>query len=89
MPATHATQVVALAAEPVLVIEPAAHCEQYDWPPFDWYWPALQSLHAAMFEAVEYFPAPHSVQVVAPAPEPVLVIDPGWQLSQYDWPATL
>ena len=36
----------------------------------------------ATFEAVEYFPAVHAVQVVAPVLAPVSVIDPAKQLVQ-------
>ena len=54
LPATHATQVVALAAEPVLVIEPAAHSEQYDWPPFAWYLPGSHAVQLASFFVAEY-----------------------------------
>ena len=63
MPATHATQVVALAAEPVLVIEPAAHCEQYDWPPFDWYLPGSHASHLAALGVDEVCPAGQAMQV--------------------------
>jgi len=33
-------------------------------------------VHADTFDAVEYFPLPHGVQVVAPVDLPVFVIDP-------------
>ena len=57
LPAAHASHFVAPADRPVLVIEPAAHPEQYDLPPSDWYCPAPQSMHDAMFDAVAYLPA--------------------------------
>ena len=44
--------------------------------------PALQSMQAATFEAVEYLPAAHAVQVDAPGLVPVLVIDPAAQSEQ-------
>ena len=39
--------------------------------------PAAQTMHGAMLESLEYSPAAHAVQVVAPAAEPVSVIEPG------------
>ena len=39
----------------------------------------MQSVHDATFEAVEYFPPTHAVQVVAPALVPVSVMDPASQ----------
>ena len=45
--------------------------------------PAVQSVHAATFDAVVYVPASHAVHVVAPALVPVSVIEPAWQLAQY------
>ena len=38
----------------------------------------------ATFEAVEYFPAVHAVQVVAPVFTPVSVMDPALQSAQDD-----
>jgi hypothetical protein len=38
--------------------------------------PAAHTTHAATFDTVEYSPAAHAVQVVAPAAEPVSVIEP-------------
>jgi len=43
-------------------------------------------LQDATLDAVENVPGVHAVQVVAPVPVPVLVIDPAAQLSQYDLP---
>ena len=48
--------------------------------------PAPQSTQDAMFDAVEYLPATHAVQFVAPAAEPVSVIDPAAHSEQYDLP---
>ena len=39
-------------------------------------------MHAATLDAVEYFPGLHGVQVVAPVPVPVSVIDPALQNMQ-------
>jgi hypothetical protein len=39
-------------------------------------------MHPAMFEFAEYAPVAHAVQVVAPAAEPVPVIEPAWQSAQ-------
>ena len=50
------------------------------------YLPAPQSLHAATFDAVEYLPAAHAVHVVAPAEEPVSVMEPAWHGAQNDLP---
>jgi len=44
--------------------------------------PAIQSVQAATFEAVEYFPAVHAVHVVAPVFTPVSVMDPAIQSVQ-------
>jgi hypothetical protein len=46
------------------------------------YLPAVQIKQVATLEAVEYFPGVHGVQVVAPVPVPVSVIDPALQLVQ-------
>ena len=46
------------------------------------YLPAAQIKQVATLEAVEYFPGMHGVQVVAPVPVPVSVIDPALQLVQ-------
>ena len=39
-------------------------------------------MQAATFEAVEYFPAVHAVQVVAPELVPESVMDPAAQFEQ-------
>ena len=47
-------------------------------PLVEMYWPVVQSTQGvqdATFEAVEYFPDVHAVQVVAPVLAPVSVID--------------
>ena len=46
------------------------------------YCPAAQAAQKSMFDAVENVPAAHFVQVVAPAKEPVFVIDPGVHVMQ-------
>ena len=33
-------------------------------------------MHAPTFDAVEYWPTAHAVQVLAPTPAPVFVIEP-------------
>ena len=38
----------------------------------------------ATFDAVEYLPPVHAVQVVSPVPVPVLVMDPAAQVEQSD-----
>ena len=50
------------------------------------YVPGPQSIHDATVDAVEYLPAAHGVQLVAPAATPVSVIEPAAQVEQYDWP---
>ena len=40
---------------------------------------ALHEVHEATFDSVEYLPAAHWLHVVAPAAEPVFVIDPAPQ----------
>ena len=48
-------------------------------PLAEMYWPVVQLIQGvqdATFEAVEYFPDMHAVQVVAPMLAPVFVIDP-------------
>jgi hypothetical protein len=46
------------------------------------YEPATQLGHAATFDAVEYFPAAHTVQLLAPVPVPVFVWEPALQAMQ-------
>ena len=38
--------------------------------------PATQTMQDATLESLEYSPAAHAVQLVAPVAEPVLVIEP-------------
>ena len=47
-----------------------------DEPSLAAYFPATQLVHEAMFEAVEYLPAAHIVQLLAPSLAPVFVIEP-------------
>ena len=59
LPPGHAVHVVAPVPAPVLVMDPAAQVEQSDcWVLSFWLWyvPALQSVHVATFDAVEYLP---------------------------------
>ena len=68
--------------EPVFVIEPAIHSTQslaLFEPGVAAYLPASHSVHAATFDAVEYFPTAHCVHVVAPVPVPASVIEPAAQ----------
>jgi hypothetical protein len=46
----------------------------------------VQLEHAVTFDAVEYFPAAHAVQVLAPVPIPVFVREPAMQAMQLAWP---
>ena len=41
------------------------------------------AVYVAWVGAVEYLPAPHAVQAVAPADAPVSVIEPAVQVVQY------
>ena len=36
-------------------------------------------MQALTFDVVEYLPVAHAVQLVAPAADPVFVIEPAWQ----------
>ena len=55
---------------------PASHSAQLVRPADGWYWPDEQSVHLLTIEFVEYLPALHSLHELAPAPVPVLVIEP-------------
>ena len=82
LPAPHLVHKLAPAVAPVFVIDPAAHSTQSlapSEPLVSTYFPASQSVHAVMLEAVEYFPAGHKSHAVAPASTPVFVIDPAIQ----------
>ena len=57
------------------------HAAAVPWP-LSAYRPALQLEHAATVDAVEYFPAAHAVQLLAPVPVPVLVREPALQAMQ-------
>ena len=39
-------------------------------------------MHAAIFDAVEYMPTAHLVQMLAPVPAPVFVIEPSGHTAQ-------
>jgi hypothetical protein len=85
LPPAHAVQVVAPVEVPVSVIEPAAHAAQSVSalePDAVTNVAAGQSVHAATFEAVEYLPPAHAVQVVAPVEVPVSVIEPAAHAAQ-------
>jgi hypothetical protein len=51
--------------------------------------PALHVVHTAALETVEYLPAVHAVQAVAPELSAVLVTDPAPHKSQSAFPAAL
>jgi hypothetical protein len=61
------------------------HAADVPWP-LRAYRPALQSEHAATFDAVEYFPAAHAVQLLAPLLVPVFVREPALHAMQLVWP---
>ena len=44
------------------------------------YSPSSQSMQALTFDVVEYLPVAHAVHLVAPAADPVFVMDPALQL---------
>ena len=70
---------LAPALLPVFVIEPAAHTTQSlaaAEPVVPTYLPAVQSVHAATLDAIEYFPTAHAVHTVAPLLVPLSVIEP-------------
>ena len=46
------------------------------------YLPAWHAVHAATFEAVEYFPMAHWLQILAPTLAPVFVSEPGGHRAQ-------
>ena len=57
--AAHAVHALAPAAQPVSVIEPAAHSEQYDLPASAWYFPASHAVQDVSVGCIEYLPAAH------------------------------
>jgi hypothetical protein len=71
---------------PVFVIDPAAHAAQSlakAEPVVLLYLPATHPMHdVARFDAVEYCPMAQAVQVVAPVPTPLSVIEPAAQAVQ-------
>jgi hypothetical protein len=46
------------------------------FPILGWNWPGAQFEHDDTADAIEYFPAAHSVHELAPLPLPVFVIEP-------------
>ena len=54
------------------------HAAAVPWP-LSAYRPALQLEHAATFDTVEYFPAAHAVQLLAPGEDSVSVTEPAAQ----------
>ena len=61
------------------MIEPASHAAQSlaaAEPVVPTYLPAVQSVHAATLDAIEYFPTAHAVHTVAPLLVPLSVIEP-------------
>ena len=48
------------------------------------YFPAGHDVQAATFESIEYLPTAHGVQTLAPAPVPVLVIEPASQSAHVE-----
>ena len=55
---------------------------QADEPSAAEYFPAVQSGHKTTSERVEYLPAAHAVQLLAPVRVPMFVIEPASQLIQ-------
>jgi hypothetical protein len=50
--------------------------------------PNSHSWQEELVDAVEYFPASHCLQVIAPPAAPVSVIQPAVHSEQYDWPSS-
>ena len=78
-PEAQAVHLLPPVREPVLVIEPKAHTTQSlaaAEPVVPTYVPAVQSVHAATLDAIEYFPTAHAVHTVAPLLVPLSVIEP-------------
>ena len=77
-PEAQAVHLLPPAREPAFVTEPAAHAAQSlaaAEPVVPTYLPAVQSVHAATLDAVEYFPTAHAVHTVAPLLVPLSVIE--------------
>ena len=51
-------------------------------PELSIYFPASHGVHASTFDAVEIVPAAHAVHELAPAKEPVFVIEPASHVMQ-------
>ena len=85
-PTAHAMQMLAPSLAPVFVIDPAAHSAQSlaeAEPVVSTYLPATQPMHdVARVDAIEYCPTAQAVQVVAPVPAPLSVIEPAAQVVQ-------
>ena len=78
-PTAQAAHVVAPVLASLFVIEPAAHAAQSlatAEPVVPTYLPAMQSVHAATLDAIEYFPTAHAVHTVAPLLVPLSVFEP-------------
>ena len=71
-----------LAAPTIVLPGQSRHADSAAEPGVSTYLPALQLVHADAVDAVEYWPAAHSVHVVAPVLVPVLVIEPAGQSEQ-------
>ena len=77
LPAAQAVHALAPASAPVFVIEPAAHASQSlasSEPSVAAYLPLTHAVHSLASDAVEYLPAAHTVQMVAPVVGPVFVM---------------
>jgi hypothetical protein len=87
-PALHAMHEAVVPA-PADAYEAAGHAPLHaaavPWP-LSAYRPALQLEHAATFDAVEYCPAAHTMQLLAPLPVPVFVREPALHAMQLVWP---
>ena len=78
-PEAQAVHLLPPAREPAFVTEPASHAAQSlaaAEPVVPTYLPAVQSVHVATSDAIEYFPTAHAVHTVAPLLVPLSVIEP-------------
>jgi hypothetical protein len=81
-PDAQTAHLLAPARDPVFVTEPASHATQSlaaAEPVVLTYLPAVQGMHVATLDAVEYFPETHLVHSVAPTLPPLSVIEPAEQ----------
>lgn len=86
VPVGHRAHVLAPVLGPVFVIEPAPHGRHKfsaSAPLVVRYLPAVQSVQAATFDAVEYLPVTQGVHADAPAAVPVFVIEPARHVIQF------